>query len=257
MHVVVIHGWQAETAEMTRTLADTLGLTVFELRQRMIGGGPAVVASFADPDQAEVLAAKLTKAGVATLVVDTGAVRGKAAGQVIVHRFVLQEGALQIEADDGQRAGIAYGEIDLLLPGTCISGHEETKTVTERKFNLGGTILSGGIPIMKKVERREVVATEEREKVLYLYAGNRPPVVCSQNGMLYDGLGAAMKLTREMNFAWLLNELRRLSPRAIHDDRLLKRTEQIRLLGPVQSLENGFALAVEILARSLRSGRVK
>jgi hypothetical protein len=73
--------------------------------------------------------------------------------------------------------------------------------------------------------------------------------------MLYDGLGTAMKLTRELNFAWLMSELRRLSPRAVHDDRLLKRAEQIRLLGPVQSLENNLALAVEILARSLRNGR--
>jgi hypothetical protein len=256
MHVVVIHGWQAETAELTRTLADALGLTIFETRQRMIGGGPAVVASFADPYQAEALAEKLLKTGVAALVVDATAVPGTA-GQFIVHRFAFKEGALKIEADDGQCAGIAYGEIDLLLPGTRISGHEETKTVSERKFNLGRTILSGGIPMIKKVERQEVVATEEREKILYLYAGNRPPVVCSQNGMLYDGLGAAMKLTREMNFAWLMSELRRLSPQAVHDDRLLKRAEQIRLLGPVQSLENSLALAVEILARSLRSGRVK
>jgi hypothetical protein len=253
MHVVAIHGWQGEATELTRALAAALGLTIFETRQRMIGGGPAVVASFADPHQAGMLAAKLNDAGVATLVVDVAAVCAKA-GHVIVHRFALQEEALQIEADDRQSAPVAYGEIELLLPGTCVSGRVETKTVTERRFNLGRTILSGGIPMTGKVERKEVVATEEREKVLYLYAGNRPPLVFNQNGMLYDGLGTAMKLTRELNFAWLTSELRRLAPRAVHDDRLLKRAEQIRLLGPVQGLDHNLDLAAEILARSLRAG---
>ena len=67
----------------------------------------------------------------------------------------------------------------------------------------------------KKVERHETVRTEEREKVLFLYAGNRPTVLFRQNAMTYDGLGAAMKPSRELNFAFLTAELRRLCPRAI------------------------------------------
>ena len=242
MHVVVIHGWKEETTELVQALAVALGITAYEMRQRMIGGGPAVVASFADQQQARTLSTKLNQSGIATLIIDADAVRSKA-GRFVVRRFELKEWSLRIEANDGQYAEIAYGDIDLLLPGTRILGQSETITVTERKFSLGRTILSGGIPLSKKVERQEEVNKEERENVLYLYAGERQPVVFSQSGMVYDGLGTAMKLSRELNFAYLTSELRRLCPAAGYDDRLLKRLGQVRLLGPAQNPETNLDLA--------------
>jgi hypothetical protein len=251
VHVVVIHGCKEETTGLTQAIASALGMTVFEARQRMIGGGPTVVASFADPQQAQMLEKKLNQSGIATLVVDATAARTRT-GHFIVRRFELNEPSLRIETGDRQRAEIPYGEIDLLLPGTSIVGYSETETVTARKFSLGKTILAGGIPMSKKVEHQKEVATEERSKVLYLYAGNRPPIVFSQDGMIYDGLGAAMKLSRELNFTYLISELRRLSPGAVYDDRLLKRVGQVRLLGPALNPETTLDLAAEVLARSLR-----
>jgi hypothetical protein len=50
----------------------------------------------------------------------------------------------------------------------------------------------------------------------------------------------------------LISELRRLSPRASYDDRLLKRVGLARLLGPALDPETNLDLAAEILARSLR-----
>jgi hypothetical protein len=254
MHVVVIHGWKTETAELAQALAGALGLTVYEARQRMIGGGPAVVASFADPDQARAVAAKLDQGGLATLVVDTAALRGEV-GHFIVRRFVLGERALSIVSGEGQTAEIPYREIGLILPGTSITGQSETVKVTERKLSLGKTLLSGGIPMTTKVERQEQVHTEESEKVIYLYAGSRPQVVFRQNVMTYDGLGAAMKMSREVNFAFLTSELHRLCPGALYDDRLLSRGGQSRMLGPAQNPERNLDLAAEILARSLQAER--
>jgi hypothetical protein len=254
MHCVVIHGWKAETAELVQALSNALGITVFEARQRMIGSGPAVVAGFADPQQALALADRLKQNGIATLIVDAAEIRGRA-GYFIVRRFELSDAALRIETSDRQRAEIPYGEIDLLLPSTSICEYSEKKTITGRKFSLGKTIMAGGIPMSRKVERQEKVTIEERSKILYLYAGNRPPIVFSQNGMIYDGLGAAMKLTRELNFTYLIGELRRLCPKAVYDDRLRNRAGLVRLLGPALDPETNLDLAVEILAQCLRKGR--
>jgi hypothetical protein len=251
VHVVVIHGWKKETAELAQAISSLLGITVSEARQRMIGGGPAVVAGFADPQQALALSEKLNQNGIATMVIDATEVLSRA-NHFIVRRFELGESVLRIETSDRQRAEIPCREIDLLLAATSIVAYSETKTVTERKFSLGKTIFSGGIPMSKKVEHQQRVTTEERGKVLYLYAGTRQPIVFSQDGMIYDGLGAAMKLTRELNFAYVISELRRLCPKAVYDDRLLKRLGLVRLLGPALSPETNLDLAVEILARSLR-----
>ena len=252
MYVVVIPGWKEEATELAQAISGAFGITVFEARQRMIGGGPTVLASFADPQQALALVKKLNQNGIATMVVDATAIRGRA-GYFIVRRFELNESSLCIETADRQRAEILYGEIDALLPATSIVEYSETKTITERKFSLGKTMLAGGIPMSKKVEYQKEVATEERGKVLYLYASRQQqPAVLSQDGMTYDGLGAAMKLSRELNFTYLISELRRLSPEAAYDDRLLKRVGQTRLLGPALNPETNLDLAAEILARSLR-----
>lgn len=251
MHVVAIHGWKQESAELAQTISAASGLTVFEVRQRIAGCGPAVLACFADPRRARELAAALEKAGIATLTVDSELMRS-GVGHFVVRRFELGAGSLRIEAVDGQTAEIAYDEIDLLLSGTRISGQTEWKTVTECKFSLGRTLLSGGIPLTKAVSRQQELTTEARTRILYLLAGERPQVLFRQSGMSYDGFGSAMKMSQELNFAYLTRELRRLSLGADYDERLVHRVGQVRLLGPAQNLEAGLDLAAEILGRGLR-----
>lgn len=251
MHVVVIHGWKVETLEFVQALSVALGIMPYEIRQRMIGGGPSVVACFADPERAGALSAKLNECKVPTLIIDVHDLRSKS-GRFIVRRFELKEGVLQVERNDGQTELIPFGEIDLLLTGTRIQEGSETVTVTERKLSLGKTLLSGGIPMTKTVKRQEEVTREERENILSLYAGDRGPIVFCQGGMTYEGFGAEMKLSQELNFAYLRKELRRLCPAAGFDDRLQTRLGQVRLLGPSLSPEKNLDLAFDILARSLR-----
>jgi hypothetical protein len=252
VHVVVIHGWKGETTELAQAISGSLGITAFEARQRISGGGPIVVASFADAEQAFVLVKKLNHSGIATLVVNTTEACSRAA-YVIVRRFELNESSLRVETRNRRRAEIPYREIVVLLLATSIIEYSETKTVAERKFSLGKTILGGGIPMSKKVEHQKKVATEERRRVLYLYASSRQqPIIFSQDAMTYDGLGAAMQISRDLNFTYLVSELRRRSPLAAYDDRLMKRVGQVQLLGPALEPTTNLDLAAEILARSLR-----
>jgi hypothetical protein len=252
--VVVIYGWQEETTEMVQALAGALGIMVFEARQRLIGGGPAVVAGFADHQQAGDLAEKLRRSGIKTLIVDASSVRLRGIF-TIVRRFVFEERVLKIETHSGQQETRPYTEMELLLTGTRVVGYNETKTVVEKKLSLGKTLLSGGIPMTTKVERQEEVSSEESEQVLYLYAHDRPAAIFSLNGMNYDGFGAEMKLSRRLNFSHLISQLRLHASGAAFDDRLLSRISQTRLLGPAQGREASLDLAAEILARCLLAGR--
>lgn len=253
MFVVAIYGWQEETAEMVQALAGALGIMVFEARQRLIGGGPAVVASFADQQQARQLADKINCIGIKTLIVDatTVSLRGSF---TIVRRFVFEERVLKIETHTGHQETLPYAEMELLLTGTSVVGVSETKTVVEKKFSLGKTMLSGGIPMKTKVERQVEVSSEESEQVLYLYTHARPAAIFSLNGMNYDGFGTEMQLSRMLNFSHLISQLR-LHAAAVFDDRLLSRVSQSRLLGPAQGREASLDLAAEILARCLLARR--
>jgi len=248
--VVAIYGWREETAETAQVLAGALGIMVFEARQRLIGGGPSVVASFADHQQARELGGKLNRSGIKALIVDAASVRLRNCF-VIVRRFVFAERVLKIETHTGQQETLPYAKMELLLTGTNVVGYNETKTVVEKKFSLGKTLLSGGIPMTTKVERQEEISSEESEQVLYLYSHNRPAAIFSLTGLNYDGFGAEMKLSRRLNFSHLVSQLRLYAAAAVFDDRLLSRVSQTRLLGPAQGREASLDLAAEILARCL------
>ncbi len=250
MHVVAVCGWKDESPDRLQALAASLVITLYEARQRIIGGGPAVVASFADPQQAGDLAARLENAGISFRVIDSSAVCG-AGCSFMVRSFEIGQSSLCVSAADGSSRVIPYEEIGLLLPALSIQGHTETRTVTERKLSLGKTLLSGGIPMTKKVSHQEEVRSEERSRLLYLYAGDLRRIVFSQDGMTYETLGPLMKPSREMNFATLVNELQSRAGNAVWDDRLLTRVGQIKLLGPAQHSADNLDLAAEVLAACL------
>ncbi len=253
MYVVVIHSWRELTMELAQALAAALEATVFDAQQRLIGNGPTVVACFAEPQPAQKLLIKLQQAGFEGFVVDFGETLSRSEF-FVVRRFELEEKAFRIKDADGNKAEIAYSGIDLLLPATRIAGHTETHTVTNRKFSMGKTLLAGGVPMTRKVKHQEVVSIEERERVLYLCSRNRPRVICTQSGMVYDGFGAEMQPSQEMNFNFLVAELRRRCPIAVYDDRLIKRAGQAKLLGPTLNPDTNLGLAVEILARGTVKG---
>ncbi|NVN99621.1 MAG: hypothetical protein HXX17_09875 [Geobacteraceae bacterium] len=250
MFVVAIYGWREETPEIVQALAGALGIMAFEARQRLIGGGPSVVASFADLQQARELAVKVCGCGIKSLIVDAIAVRQRGSA-LIVRRFRFESSALQIEGHNGQQERLPYAEMSLFITGTSVTSFSESKTVVEKKFSMGKTLLAGGIPMTKKVERQEEVTSEESEQVLYLYANDRPTAIFSLNSINYDGFGAEMKLSRKLNFAHLVSQLRLHAPGTPFHDRLLVRNSQIRLLGCAQGREASLDLAAEIVAQCL------
>jgi hypothetical protein len=253
MFVVAIYGWGEETPEMVQALAGALGIIVFEARQRLIGGGPSVVTGFADQQQAGVLAEKVGRVGIKAVVVDSTAVSLRSCF-FIVRRFRFEDNVLKIEAQNGQEETLPYAEMGLILTGTSTVSFSETKTTVEKKFSIGKTLLAGGIPMSKKVERQEEVFGSESEEILYIYSHDRPAAVFSLNGMNYEGFGTEMKLSRKLNFSHLISQLQLHAPEAAFDDRLLNRNSQVRLLGSAQGREASLDLAAEILARCLLAG---
>ena len=252
MHIVVVHNWQKDEVTVANTIAGILGVLVYETRQRIAGGGPAVLASFADLLQAEGLAARLSQASVPALVIDREGVR-KRSQPFHVRRFVLEAQTMQLEGVGGELCTIDYCTMDYLLVAVCYAQTPGTATVTERKFSLGKTLLAGGIPMSRKVTREEAVISYVRDETLWLYAQNRGIAVFSRAALNFDGLGAAMELTRELNFSLLKNELRHRVAPAVYDERLLNRAALLRLLGPALSPETDLDLAFEILVQTLRA----
>lgn len=252
MYLVAIHHWQQETAEVAEIVATALNILVFEARQKIVGGEPVVIASFADQNRAEELAIKITRAGIPTWVIDTLKVRNNNLQQ---HATRVELGAqtLQVKISTGEFLEIEYETIDLLLLATCSAGQiGKGNTTTRRKFSLGKTLLAGGIPMTKKVKTTEILSTEERDKTLWLYSNTGEALVFTRNALVYSDLGKTRRMTRDLNFTYFLKELQRLAPQARYNDRLLTRVGQVQVLGTVLNPESNLDLAFEILSQSLR-----
>jgi len=252
MYLVVLHDWKMEAGAVAKFVAEKLGTVAFEARQKLAGGSPVVIATFADQDHARTLVDSLSQEGLPAFLIDPVEVR-KSQSACYVHRFVLGDEAIKVESRNGESCEVEYGTIDLLLVAICKAGEiQTTGTETSRKFSLGKTLLAGGLPMTKQVKTGKVVTVEERDEALWLYTHDRALFIFERPVMNYDGLGEAMQFTRELNFAHLKNELQRFAPGARFDDRLLKRAAMIRLLGPALNPEVDHDLAFEILSRSLR-----
>lgn len=253
MHLVIVHGWQKEEAQVAKAVADSLGILVFEARQKIAGGGPRVLTSFAELQPAEDLAARLSQTGVPAFVLDPDSVRS-GSQLFTVRRFVLGSQAMELESISGDQCILDYGAIELLLGANCSTGQTQTSySTTERKFSLGKTLLSGGVPMTQKVTSEEILTSHERDESLCLYSRECGPVLFNRVGLNYTGLGDAMQMTRDLNFNKLKTAVRDLAPQAVYDDRLLKRAEQVRLLGPSLDPDTDIDLAFEILSLSLLS----
>ncbi len=254
MHVVAIHNLRGNEDLLAHGLAATLGKTHYETRSRVRapGGGPSVVATFAEPEPAMRCAAELEARSFDTLVLDENAFESDAR-RFIVRSFELTDAALVAVDRFGGTLEVPYAAIDLLLRGTRSLIETETRTRKGRKFSVARLVLSGGLLMTAPTRTRQKITTEQRELFLHVYARDRPPLALRENGLLYQSLGAHLRPTRMANFAFLVDELRRRSTAALWDDRLTARSGQAQLLGTALSPDEYLDIAISLLARSLRS----
>jgi len=247
MQIVVIHGWPQNDPTVLQTVADILGLLIYEVRQRMVGEGPVVIARFADRQVAEATRDKLELAGVPTFLMDSD-VRPDT---FLVRHFKFNKKTLQVATSAGEQCEIPFARITHLIAATTVVVPAEAgETVTERKFSLGKTVLSGGIPMTRQVKRQTAGTHEERDEALSLLADGQM-FLFLRSELNYTGLGAAKQLTRELNFNSLKAEMLRCAPQAVFDDRLCQRAGQVRLLGTSFDPDTHLDLSFEILSRSL------
>jgi len=253
MYLVTVHRWQQETTVVAEVIAPALNILVFEARQKITGGEPVTIASFAEKNQAEELAAKLTQADIPTLVIDPQLVREQNRHQQVAY-FTFGTESLQIKTFSDELFAIGYKTLDLLLLATCGTGQGETSTTTtQRKFSMGKTLLAGGIPMTKKITTTEIAKSDERDKTLWIYTNTGETLIFTCNTLSYAGLGEARQMTRNLNFSYLLQEIRRLAPQAHYDDRLLNRVGQVQILGPLLNPDTDLDLAFALLSRSLKT----
>jgi len=253
MNLVAVHSLGQDRETEAAALSSALGITMYEAlsRLRSPGNGPFTIGVFADQERAVQIGEKLRSAGFSSVVLTEGEIIAERS-PLIVRKFGLGENALSIVTETGRSLSISFQDVRIILRGIGIVSGTATETVKNRSLNLGRAVLSGGLMITKTTKTEQEVATEERAAFSNLYAENTPAIVFRDNALLFDSLGPALRPSRALNFTYLIAELRRRSPHAQYDERLLTRPAQIALLGPTLNPEEHLSTATALLAKTLR-----
>jgi len=253
MYIIAIHNLPQNKESLAATLAAALGATVYEALSRLKspGKGPFVVGVFAAIGPAEELVKKLRLGGFEAALLKEDEIETEAAG-LVVRKFRFSGDALIVESRKEESLAIDYSSIDLIIRGTSIAQSTVTETVKEKKFDPGMALLTSGLKMTKTTEKTMESTVQTREGFFFIYAGDQQMLIFREGGLAYDSLGIALQPTRQANFSYVIEELRRRSPEAIYDDRLLNRAGQVQLLGPSLSPEKHMNIATSLLAKVLR-----
>jgi hypothetical protein len=260
MYVVALTELATPLEAEAAALAADLGTTLYEERQTLLGGLPAIVRMSAERAPAAELLQKLRARGHGAVAFDSAAVVASDA-MVSMRRFAFEPGAVtSLDMDGRVIERLPCDDILALLRATHRTRTETATETTQKKFSMGRAVLSGGLVMRKNVKSEERSVSEQHEGLLYLFrASGQTPWVLYERGTNYAGLGAELAASSLQNFLGVIARLRALAPGAAYDERLLKP----RRLAPqalarsqtTQSSASGVDLMAHVIALSVARAR--
>ncbi|MEZ4459202.1 MAG: hypothetical protein R3E66_05655 [bacterium] len=252
MNILVAHHVETPADVAIASLARVLGLSAYDARLKVnvASPGPVVLATHEDQETLEVYADTLCADGVPSFVVGPDDLLSP----FVARKLEFGPDGLHVEARDGQHRTVSLDNVHAIIRGIGITTFETTETESTRKLAMGRAIATGGLLLTKKVETTRTQTRDARAGFCFVVVGNGlPPVLLSEDELQYDGLGAAMKATRSLNFSYVCDHLKSLCPNATYDTQLLNRARQVQILGPKLAPESYLDWAVTALMTSLNT----
>lgn len=124
----------------------------------------------------------------------------------------------------GRKLSIRENDVFLILTATKTNKTTEKATSPKMKFSLAGTVLTGGIPVWRKVKEETQQVSIQQEGLIRIYKSVSfdPIVEIVQTRFNYSFLGTKITLSSSTNLNATVIELRTQFPNAAFDDRLSK-----------------------------------
>jgi len=207
---------------LVKKVSEIIGKNLYETRLRLTGKIPKIIANYSTMQLAELAAQILRGLGLIVIVFSDSELRKP--WQIYKARSLkFEEQAITFIDRSGQARRMEANEAFLILSGKMEAYTEKETIKIVKKLNLGATLLTGGIPIHKKVEEKTVSRSFQNESFLRLYdrTSLELAVEIMQHGFDYSFLGTEMVASATANFSIAIKKIREALPQAIFDDRLI------------------------------------
>jgi hypothetical protein len=228
----VIHVALTPSAKVEETLIKTVSAIIekdlYGTRLLLAGKSPRIIANFQTLQAAELVAQRLKNLGLAVIICKDSELHRTSSPIFKAHVLRFKEGEIVFQDRIGSTRTIKTENVFLILKGIKQIYSEKEITKTKTKLNLTATLLTGGIPIRKKVEEKTLETSITAESFLRLYhrKSPEPDIEINQHSFDYSCLGTEMFPTTLANFNTLIVKIRELCSQSVFDDTL---AEPVRL----------------------------
>jgi len=210
---------------LAKAVSGIIGKDAYQARLLLAGSIPRIVARCNGVREAEALARKLREVGLTTIVCSDAELRGPFHG-VRAKTLEFGDRGVNFKTEGGAGVTLGVGSVFLIIKGLRQPAPEaeEAPAKTKLKLDVGKTLVTGGIPILKRVKQKPKNESPQFEWFLRFYerASSEPRVEILQYDMDYSFLGAETTLSSVANFINVVKRLREIYPQAIYDERLMK-----------------------------------
>jgi hypothetical protein len=209
-------------ANLIKEVAAIVDKDLYGTRLLLSGKIPRIIAHYDTMQMAELTAQGLKALGLVTIVCKDSELRKPPTQRYRAHILKFEERAVQFWDKSGQARRMDSRKAFLIINGRMQNYAETESTSTRMKINWPATLLTGGIPIWRKVREETKDKSVQNECFLRLYdrMSPEPGVEILQYDLDYSFLGAEMASTSFANFSTIITKIRDTFPQAVFDDRL-------------------------------------
>jgi len=225
--------------ELVKRVASLVGKEIFDTRLLLGGEIPRIIAHFPNTDTADLTAQGLRDAGLVAFVCKDSELRNRSAS-FVAHTMQFGDKEVIFWDKRGGEARVGAGEAFLIIRGRMRSYRQEETSTTKLKLNVAATVLTGGIPVMRRVIEKTTKGLLQADDFARVYdsRSSDPRVEMFQNHVDYSFLGPELSPSTPANFKIIVTKLREWFPQAIFDERLTKPFKtDVPAAGPEEALE--------------------
>jgi hypothetical protein len=187
----------------------------------LAGKTPKIVAHFQAVSDAQNAARELIALGLVAFIIEDSELR-RPFSSFTAHGLRLGKGEVAFSNKAGELNTIKVADVFIVLKGIIQSAVEKETTQTRMKLNLTATLLTGGLPIWRKVKENTTEISSQSEGFIRLYNRASPDagVEIRQQDFDYSFLGDKLAASSTINFRSLVSIIRDVFPCAVFDDSL-------------------------------------
>ena len=208
---------------LVKSVASVLGKSHYDTRLLLTGEIPKIIAHYDSIQMAESIVHNLHGLGLVAIACRDSELRQSRQG-FKVQTLEFREKEVLFRDSAGREKSIGENNVFLIIEGRIQTSVEVETTKPKTKFSLTGTLLTGGIPIWRKVDEKTTTRSIQDEYFARLYdrKSPEPGIEILQTHMNYSFLAGKTAASSLTNFGTVILKLREVFPQAIFDNRLAK-----------------------------------